>query len=519
MSSTEVLESVPGGNPMSRRDSYAEPASGRPMSRRPGEPLSQFVPKAPASVEARRYLDVSSGIEAVDIGQPASVQARRSGSILASLSPFVPSVPQDIDARRYAVVPLGDEIMMLEGLGAEVHLMPTGQVKTVRVHQHSPAAKKVAILKVPSSKTVDKLDSLIFTRKVAAAKIKIAQDDAMKRVHVYDHTIRQLAPKYVAAKSSGNQASADQIGAQIAKLNLLRSIVGDRAVKFAKTAGVAHILTVNAATQKTLIVAAQNQAAAGRHPQAQVLLQAAQKLVDQSNEVKQVREQQIRSWSVATQANTAAAADLLSKQATRTLAQESAKQVPYGQREAHEQKLNYYRQLAARFRNRAEEARSSMTAEEAQSLYFDLTKAEREGMVANAYFTVIDGLGGLDDFGNIFKDIGHWVSNAAKDVGHAISNVAKGVGKILGKGACLLATNPAVMGAVGGAVGGPAGQVASGVATSLAQNACGNGTGTAPAPPAPPPPQVAPPEKKSDTIIKVAAIGVPAVIAAAALIL
>ena len=487
--SIEIIEEVPGGAPETRREVRHIPG-GDPHRR----PPRQSDPGVPDFIEERRWQHVRASIadmEDVTVWSagheskfvpniPDFLQQRRSGELITGNSPdqFVPTPPSGIGRRAQAIVPLGEDVMMLEAFLLEESQYEEGYVRVVGLGDCGPSQG---------------MEKLITDRRHAVAKTNVCTAELQDRVNKLDRLITHAyGPMLVQAKKQRDHRRAGAIAAKIAKADLFRAASAAMLVRSVKAADVGAVLVKNARTQQNLLMLANLAAQKGLAADAKVLQAGAKEVAANSTMFKALQKKQVRNTGIAKAASTLKAAGILLRQTERDHRRDVSVVVPPVAQRDHRKKLAMQRIMIAKLGAKVQGERRKLVAAGIPEVELE-DEIARDGMRAEAVVGVLYGLGlpieasfqavdGLfDSISNGLKSIGGKVKGAIKDAGNAAVNALK-------KGACALASNPAILkaataagasvagtfvgGPVGTAAGAKGGAMAAEVANGLLKSAC-----------------------------------------------
>lgn len=387
---------------------------------------------------------------------------------------------------------LGDAIMLLEG-------GPTGLEGAVLGDAMAAQAEDPAS-GMNVTERAKEIRDLISERRVASCKARTERQILTTRVGVYDKLLSQkLLPSLRVVIRQKNAMKADVIMAEIAKTEAARDMAVERAINFAKTEGLANVLTRNARTQLNTLSLAVAASQAGKPAAAKVLIAASKDVGGIATQLKKIRVKQIAAWTQKTAEKKNLFATAVAKQAQVkiTLLQKMRPSAAVAKRLSVEKtRLAVAKKVVAATPRPISANKGVFATASAQRA--PLTRDHRATPATTRDHRAAPQLDGLfDSITSAIKKVGSVVKNGAKTIGKAVAKVAVAAGKLIKKGACALAKNPTVQNALNAAVS--KGQAAAGakfgskgegvakgvtgvaraIGNKLVSAACGGGGGAA----------------------------------------
>lgn len=371
---------------------------------------------------------------------------------------------------------LGDQVMLLEGLGEEyaeeftaTGFDPTGELFGGGM-SHGERQKN--------------LETLIRNRRAIVVEARDHRMGVERQITAHDKQIVDvLQPRLRCALGMRDHRKAADLKGQIQKLEVARAALAGTALAYAKTEAVAIALTKNAKAQAHLLELAAMAQKKGKKREAMVLAQAFAQIGRHSAKVKDLRRRQVKHFRRQTAYAKLAVAKAVAVEARRRVnVLTQAPRTP-----ARDQAIAAERATLTRSLVEARKAAENLPGVMIRPEFgIEHRAAMARGLgdlgdalgwsVEGALSTVASGVtGGL-------KTAGGAISSEAKKIGHEVEAGVKKVGKaakdLVKKGACFLASHPQVLeaagtagsGAVGG--GGVGGQQAGDVAAALLSKAC-----------------------------------------------
>lgn len=479
--SLEIFESVPGGDPQSRRPAWTAERGLAPwdapddvQSRR--QDSFYLVNRETRAREGGRYagLQADSLVPTV----PADIEARRSKGYLANRGKsdaLVIDTPNFHD-RQNAYVPLGglgEDVMLLEAMGENVPSAPEN------------------VMNYGDRKA--KLRDLADKRRQAICKAGIERDKALDRVFRYDRVLAMLGGQL---KATNDKATADDLITRIKKMGALRDIVSGNAVRFSKVQALGQVMLKSATTELNFLILSEIASKRGLANEAAILLAAADKCASNDIHYGDLRKKQIGNWGAQTADAKLRALNALAAQVAQDIARLTGTQVSAALAGEKQRQLENLRVKQEKINNKLEEVKSQVVqsgiTQSQASAATNATPVEQKAALSSALMGLEGELGwsisgALNSVGNAVKSAAGAAVDGVKAAAQAGYDLAKA-------GACALANNPKVLGAITSAAGTAvapgagtaAGAAAAGPAASVLKGACPAST-AAPLPPTIPP--------------------------------